>query len=121
MKTALYSVKYAFAGFLVPFIFVYNPALLLAEGSTLWESAWVFLISCLSVIALASSIIGIFFVKLSMITRVLIALIALACIIPNIYINIISIIMLITIFIFNYTKSKRESNLGVKGIDLLEV
>lgn len=120
MKTALYSVKYAFAGFLVPFIFVYNPALLLKDGFTFWDSAWIFLIAALSVIALASSMIGVFFVKFSMPMRLLIAFVALVSITPNKFVNILSIVVLLIIFAFNFMKSKRESSIELKESSLLK-
>lgn len=107
MKTALFSVKYAFAGFIVPFIFVYNPELLLAEGSTLLEIMWIFFISSISVIVLASSIIGVFFTKFSLVTRAVLAILAICNIFPNLLLNVTLVTTMSVIIVFNYIKNKK--------------
>ena len=55
-RTALTACRIGFAGFLVPFMFVYNPTLL-GQGPILWVTIG-FLSACIGVIALAASMIG---------------------------------------------------------------
>jgi|GEM_PF-2222659 len=52
------ALKMALPGFLIPYVVVYNPALLL-QGS-LWEIAWVSFTTLVGVIALAGAVIGFF-------------------------------------------------------------
>jgi TRAP transporter 4TM/12TM fusion protein len=60
-KTGLAAFKMALPGFLIPFIMVYNPALIL-EG-TAWSTVWVTLTAILGVVALAASTTGFFLRK----------------------------------------------------------
>lgn len=55
-KTALTACRIGFAGFLVPFMFVYNPTLL-GQGPILWVMIG-FFSACIGVIALSASMIG---------------------------------------------------------------
>lgn len=78
LKTALTACRIGFAGFLVPFMFIYNP-LLLGKGPILWV-----LVACLSaaigVIALAASMIGYLIKPANFIERILLLAAALALI-----------------------------------------
>lgn len=55
-RTALTACRIGFAGFLIPFMFLYNPTLL-GQGPILWVIIG-FLSACIGVIALAASMIG---------------------------------------------------------------
>jgi len=55
-RTALTACRIGFAGFLVPFMFVYNPTLL-GQGPILWVTIG-FLSACIGVIALSAAMIG---------------------------------------------------------------
>ncbi|MFJ8235463.1 TRAP transporter permease [Ureibacillus sp. NPDC094379] len=109
MKTALFSVKYAFAGFIVPFIFMYNPELLMVEGSSVLGIITIFVISSVSVIALAASIIGVFFIKFGVIERIILAIVAIVNIYPNLLINILMVAIMVVMVTLNYLKSKKET------------
>src|SRR5699024_2301059 len=58
MKTALFSVKYAFAGFVVPYFFVYHPAIIL-QSSNLLLISFSTISAVVSVIIIASSLMGV--------------------------------------------------------------
>lgn len=57
MKTGWQSVKLALAGFIVPFMFVYNPQLLL-EKVTLLSGIQVVVTSCVGVLLIAAAVEG---------------------------------------------------------------
>ncbi len=55
-KTGLYAVGIAMAGFLIPYVFVYAPALLLSLDNGIWQAAWA------ALPVLLSSLVGVFMV-----------------------------------------------------------
>jgi len=76
--TALVGCRIGFAGFLVPFMFVYNPTLL-GQGPILWVIIG-FISACIGVIALSASMIGYLIKPMNFIERVLLFGAALALI-----------------------------------------
>ncbi len=106
MQTALLSVKYAFAGFIVPYFFVYQPAILM-NGAPIYEVVFTFFSIVVSVIILSASLIGIMFTKLNIVERIILAIIAITNITPNIYVSLICICLMVGYFIYNYLKSKK--------------
>ena len=70
MKTGLQSVKLALAGFIVPFMFVYNPELLLTNV-TLFSGLQVVLTSCIGVLLIAAAVEGYLLGRLHPVLRVI--------------------------------------------------
>jgi TRAP transporter 4TM/12TM fusion protein len=91
-KTALVGCRIGFAGFLVPFIFVYSPSLL-GQGPILWVIIG-FLFAGLGVIALAGSMIGYLFKPANFIERILLFGAALALIDPRIITDLIGCVLI---------------------------
>jgi TRAP transporter 4TM/12TM fusion protein len=89
-QTGLAAFKLAIPGFLIPFIMVYNPALIL-EGSA-WDVFWVTLTSALGVISLAASTTGFFFRRTGKWERGLLFLGAIFLIIPELITDAIGIV-----------------------------
>ncbi|MGE4276732.1 MAG: TRAP transporter permease, partial [Lawsonibacter sp.] len=69
MKTGWQSVKLALAGFIVPFMFVYNPQLLL-ENVTLLSGIQVVVTSCVGVVMIAAFVEGYLWGRMNIILRV---------------------------------------------------
>ncbi len=78
MKTALTACRIGFAGFLVPFMFVYNPPLL-GKGPILWVLV-AFFSACIGVVALAGAMIGYLIRPANIVERVLLFATAIALI-----------------------------------------
>jgi TRAP-type uncharacterized transport system fused permease subunit len=78
LRTAFTACRIGFAGFLVPFMFVYNP-LLLGKGPILWVLI-AFLTACIGVIALAGAMIGYLIKPANILERILLFGAALALI-----------------------------------------
>lgn len=68
MKTGWQSVKLALAGFIVPFMFVYNPQLLL-ENVTLLSGIQVVVTSCVGVMMIAAFVEGYLFGRMNILMR----------------------------------------------------
>ena len=70
MKTGWQSVKLALAGFIVPFMFVYNKQLLL-EGVTLLSGIQVVVTACAGVLLISAAVEGYLFGKMNIILRII--------------------------------------------------
>lgn len=68
MKTGWQSVKLALAGFIVPFMFVYNPELLL-ENVTVLTGIRVVVTSCVGVVLIAAAVEGYLFGRMNILMR----------------------------------------------------
>lgn len=70
MKTGLASVKLAIAGFIVPFMFVYSPQLLLIDTGLL-EGIRVAVGACIGVFLIGASVEGYLFTKINIVLRII--------------------------------------------------
>lgn len=105
-KTGLEAFKMALPGFLIPFILVYNPALIL-EGSA-GDVFWVTLTSALGVISLAASTTGFFFRRTRKWERGLLFVGAMLLIIPEVITDALGIV---TIGVVLANQLRRPSDL----------
>lgn len=108
MKTALLTPKFAFAGFIVPYVFVYQPALLMHPDASLGVIILSFISTVLGVVSLAAAIIGYMFNKLSIIKRLILLALVLTAITNQILLSLISIVGIILIFAWEYWLYKRS-------------
>ncbi|WP_339234446.1 MULTISPECIES: TRAP transporter permease [Oceanobacillus] len=108
MKTAFMAPKYAFAGFIVPFIFVYHPALLMQPSYAWYEILFTFISTIIVVVTLAAVFIGYMSRKLSIINRILLLILVLASVGGGIIINSISVGLIIIYFVWDYIKYKQD-------------
>lgn len=113
MKTALMSPRFAFAGFVVPFIFVVKPELLLYDGSSISSVIFTFLVTSFVVVVLAAVIVGCFFTKLSLIKRLLLLGGALVSVNTNLLIASIGIVFLVLLILFDYFSYKKRPNTNI--------
>ena len=116
MKTGWQSLKLSIAGFIVPFMFVYNPAMLMIDTTGLAMNATEFsmpplfdmisitITSIIGIIALSAAVEGHFKVDLSAIGRVILAAGALMLVIPETLTDIIGSVIVLAIVIINAKK-----------------
>ena len=117
MKTGLTGFAYALVAFLVPFIFIYDPSILLV-GTPL-EIVKGTLILFLGTYLLASGMAGFFLVPLNRIERGILLASAILIIIPETITDIIGIAVAVTFFVICsakkrkfYSKEREESNVA---------
>ena len=113
MKTGWQSLKLSVAGFIVPFMFVYNPAMLMIDTTGLPMNATEFpmppifdmisitVTSIIGIIALSSAVEGYFKINFSAIGRIILAAGAMMLIIPETITDIIGITIVLAIIIIN--------------------
>lgn len=105
-KTGFTSFRLALAGFLVPFVFVYNPILL---GVNFVPSVAIlaYITAIIGVIFLGAANIGYFIIKLNFIERILLFISAILLITPGLKTDLVGILIGGSIYIFQYLKNKR--------------
>ena len=125
MRTGFQALKLSLAGFLIPFIFIYEPALLLIDVEGLMTNARdypmasfidvaIVLVSTgIGLVALSAGLEGFFKTHINPIFRVLLIASALLLVVPETYTDIIGLGLAIVIFVFNYLKWKRLEPLPV--------
>ncbi|MGO1282279.1 MULTISPECIES: TRAP transporter permease [unclassified Psychrobacter] len=113
MKTGFLSLKLALAGFIVPFMFIYNPTMLMIDPTDLAVTAkdfplppvvdiiTVVVTSITGVIALSSALEGYFRGGMNTVTRVILTIGALLLIYPEMVTGIIGGVIVLGIAVFN--------------------
>jgi TRAP transporter 4TM/12TM fusion protein len=90
MKTGFQSVKLSIAGFIVPYMFVYSPALMLIN-TTFWAGLQVSLTACIGVVLIGVAVEGYLFTNAKLPVRIIAAVGALALIHPGLYTDFIGL------------------------------
>lgn len=120
MKTGFQSLKLALAGFIVPFLFVYNPAMLMidVEGvattartfalPSVWAIVSITVTSIVGIIALSAAVEGYLKAPLSWGLRLLLAAGALLLIVPEGRTDIAGAVMLVIIVGWQWFRTKRS-------------
>jgi TRAP transporter 4TM/12TM fusion protein len=106
-KTAILAFKFALAGFIVPYFFVFNPALLM-EGAW-YRILWAVITSVIGVTALATSAIGYFNRELSLAKRGLLMLAALVLIEQTLWTDLVGFAILSAIYLFDRIYPSKET------------
>ncbi|WP_246001161.1 TRAP transporter permease [Oceanobacillus piezotolerans] len=113
-RVGLEAVKLGIVGFVVPYMFVMEPALLM-EGN-FGEVLLAFLTAAIGVIALAAGIIGWLRTKATLLERILLIIIGALSMYASLWTSVIGIIMLILVFAVQY-KRKEEMTVPQDHMD----
>ena len=110
MKTGWQSVRLALAGFIVPFMFVFNPQLLLNDVTVL-TGIQVVLTACIGVVLIAAAVEGYLFGRMNVVLRIIAGVGAYLLIDSALLTDVLGIVCLILIilaqkFVFHKAKSK---------------
>ncbi len=108
IKTGVTSSKLAIAAFIIPYMFVYNPALLMI-GSSATEIIWVVFTALIGMIAIGAGMIGFWYRKCNWIERLLILATGLLLIFPETITDIFGLIMFGILFAIQYKTKDDES------------
>lgn len=122
MRTGFQALKLSLAGFIVPFLFVYNPAMLMIDTTNVAVNArefafpaWTTIVSItvtsvIGILALGSAVEGYFKTYLNWFWRIFLGVGALCMIIPETITDIVGIIMVIIAITVNIITAKRKVN-----------
>lgn len=112
MRTGFAAVKLAIAGFIVPFMFVYSPQLMLIDTSFL-EGVRVTVGACIGVFMIGVAVEGYLFTNVNILSRLLAAAGALALIDSGIHTDVIGLILLVVLVASQYFFAKRQRQRSV--------
>ncbi|MGM8215429.1 TRAP transporter permease [Bacillaceae bacterium W0354] len=124
MKTGFQALKLSLAGFIIPYLFVYEPSILLIETEGIATTAKEFALppvmdiilntatATIGIIALSSALEGFFKTHMNVLLRLLLGVGALLSVVPGIYTDILGISIIVVVLGFNYYKSKNVTQLA---------
>ena len=105
-KTGLAAVRIGAPGFIIPFMFVYEPSLLFV--GSLWEILSTFITATIGVIMLAAGLIGWFIRETNVVERLLLVVGAILLIKPGIYTDIMGVVLLLVVIILQKARQKKD-------------
>ncbi len=107
IKTGFTALVTAMAGFLVPYMFVYNNHLLF-QGNLL-QIAFSFGTALMAIIGLAAGVQGYYFSVLSIFERVLMLIVPFLLIEPNIITDVIGLVILVSVYLLQRRKAAKHA------------
>ncbi len=119
MKTGFQALKLSIAGFIIPYLFVYNPAMLMIDTTGVATNAKEFplpeisaiilivLTSIVGILALSAAVEGYFKTHMNIVTRILLGAGALLLIVPETYTDVIGLLVVGIMVTYNVRVSKK--------------
>lgn len=101
IKTGLHASKLAIAAWIIPYVFVFQPALL-QVNSAWYDTLWVAFTAFIGMIAIGAGIVGYWVRKTNWIERIVITLTGLLLIVPELYTDIIGLSVFIIMLVMQY-------------------
>ncbi|WP_180105048.1 TRAP transporter permease [Acinetobacter sp. YH12108] len=126
MRTGFLALRLSLAGFIVPFLFVYNPAMLMIDTTDIAVNAKEFALpawnvilsitvtSIVGILALGASVEGYFKASMNWFWRIFLGVGALMMIVPETMTDIIGTIMVIIAIGFNILQARKENTITTK-------
>lgn len=126
MRTGFLALRLSLAGFIVPFLFVYNPAMLMIDTTNIAVNAKEFALpawnvilsitvtSIVGILALGAAVEGYFKTAMNWFWRIFLGVGALMMIVPETMTDIIGIIMVIIAIGFNIIQARKENTATTK-------
>lgn len=111
MKTGIVSVKLALAGFIIPYMFVYNNQLLLID-TTFMQGIQVAITACVGVFLISAAVEGFLYTKVNMIVRVIMLIGAFLLIDSSLITDLLGIGTLIVTVFIQRMLAKKHSNIA---------
>ncbi|KJS86727.1 MAG: C4-dicarboxylate ABC transporter [Peptococcaceae bacterium BICA1-8] len=113
LKSGINASKLAIAAFIIPYIFVYKPSLLLI-GAEFWQVLLIITTSLIGIICVASSVSGYLLTEQSPIERLIFLVGGIMLVTPGVYTDLIGAVILIIGFLMHRTKA-RSKNMALQG------
>lgn len=106
IKTGVHSAKLAIAAFIIPYMIVYSPSLLMIDV-TIWQVVWVAFTAMMGMIAVGAGVIGYWYRSINLIERLIVIAAGLAMIYPESMSDMIGLIVFGIMFVIQLmTKNK---------------
>ena len=126
MRTGFQALRLSLAGFIVPFLFVYNPAMLMIDTTDIAVNAKEFTLpawnvilsitvtSIVGILALGAAVEGYFKTAMNWFWRIFLGVGALMMIVPEMITDIAGTIMVIIAIGVNVIQARKENTISVK-------
>ena len=114
IKTGFTALLTAMAGFLVPYMFIYNSHLLF-QGN-IFQIVFAFGAALMAIIGLAAAVQGYYVSKLSFVERLFLLVVPFLLIVPNIYTDLLALVILVGVFLFQKRKATAQTS-GIPSSD----
>ena len=108
MKTAVNATKLAIAAFIVPYILAFNPVMILEGDVTIISVAVIVITSLVGLFGVSAGLNGHLFKKIPMALRVVIIAAGVCMMIPEVYSDIIGLVVVGGIFMLQYFMMKKQ-------------
>ena len=108
MKTGVNATKLAIAAFIVPYIFALSPQMLFVDVESVFQVVQICISALLGIFGVAAALNGFLFRKLAVPLRVLLAAGGLGMMIPGTLTDVIGLVLMVAILIFEYLTAKRH-------------
>src|SRR5699024_4980759 len=114
-RTALYAMRIGLGGFFIPFIFVYNPVLLLQVDQSILLIITAILTAVLSCYLFSSAFEGYWLTKLNIVHIILLVACAILLVYPGVLTDAVGIVVALLIFIWNKKALNNEDQILIKS------
>ncbi len=104
-KVGFTAIRLGMVAFIVPFMFAYNPALLLIGPWT--EVLWACFTSLIGIIGIGAAVVGYLYGPVRSLERLLMGLAAIALIFPGVTSDLVGLPVFLALFIWNYLRAKK--------------
>ncbi len=107
LRTGVNSAKLAIAAFIIPYIFVLSPELMMID-STIWQTAWIVFTSFIGMIAIGAGMIGYWMRKVHWIERILAIATGVLLIQPNMITDMVGFVSFATLFTLQFVIKRKD-------------
>lgn len=114
MTTAINATKLAIAAFVVPYVFAYNPVLLMEGSPTALVIVWNTVAALIGLFAMAAALNGHLFCKVNPLLRIALVIGGVCLLVPESSTDIIGLVILAVIGVFQHLHAKK-TKLAVSG------
>ena len=109
IKTGVNSAKLAIAAFIIPYMIVFSPALLMIDV-TIWQIIWVVFTAIMGMLAIGAGVIGFWYRRVNWIERLILIAAGLAMIYPESLSDTIGLIVFGAMFVFQLMTKNKGNN-----------
>lgn len=108
IRTGVNSAKLAIAAFIIPYMIIFSPALLMIDV-TIWQIIWVVFTAIMGMLAIGAGVIGFWYRKINWIERLVLIGAGLAMIYPESLSDTIGLIVFAVMFVFQWMTKEKSS------------
>lgn len=108
MKTGVNATKLAIAAFIVPYIFALSPQMLFVDVDSVFQVVQICISALLGIFGVAAALNGFLVRRLAAPLRVLLAVGGLGMMIPGPITDVLGLVLMVGIFLYEYLKAKRQ-------------